>query len=1006
MEMSTKTLIWTLLVSLLPSFLWAQSNDFNFHHINARQGLADGVVQAIGQDKYGYIWIGTLSGLNRYDGYGIRTFYNQANDSTSLPASRIYSIHNDRRGRLWIGFDAGLYSFGYAKSNFSSVPALKNKRILKMVEDENGRIYLATNQGLFIFNPDDLSLQKPEQLNAGSAALYRYPVHDIFLHEHRLYITSDTGLVIYETIPGKARFVPLPAPYSEGPNLVAEDGSGNVWLTYGFNSALLVRTDTSFRSFQIFDEFTYSRFGIQGGTIENFLVDSRQQLWMSTSTRGLLRYDPVAAGFSGFDHNLLQPNSLVANHITKLFQGKMGFIWIGTEGNGVDYFHPAQNLFHPLLPTPSLAEQMPNLWARAFAVDSLGAEWMGMSSGLIRIDPKTAKQMVLRNMAHQPAKLHFNSIRSLLADGRYLWIGTANGLNRLDLLNQHMDFFEEKDSLPHAFYWTIFKDSRNTVWFGTNRNLFYREAGSSQAHSIAFHPRFGGMTNRGVHIIFEDSRHRLWFGMNGSGLLRYDLATGNIRQWRRSGSEQKAPVDNTIIGIIEDKKGLIWMSSNTGLTSYDPDKNSFVWYTSGSGIPSVKTSAIQVDENNRLWIGSTGGLLLLDSNRRSFRTFDLQDGLQTMEFSDMPAFQRADGAFIYPSLTGFVVFNPDDYKEQSRQPQVFLSSIEVLNKNVPLATNFEETPSLDLGYEQRFFSLGLTALNFDNPYQTWYAYKLEGFDRDWTYTRDRVAKYTNVPGGDYIFRYKASTDPNNWDREARLLTIHVGTVFYRTVWFWLALAFFTALLIHLYYRHRLSQQRRILVLESKTQSLKKEKAMVMYESLKQQLNPHFLFNSLTSLESLIRVDQKLANDFVKGLSRMYRYVLKSRDHELVPLGEELKFVTSYISLQKTRFECGLEVLINIPETSFEKRIVPVTLQNLIENALKHNKLDDEQPLIIEIFVEGETLLVRNNLQKKKFVETSNKQGLANLCSLYHYLTSRPVDIIEDHSFFTIKIPLL
>jgi LytS/YehU family sensor histidine kinase len=180
----------------------------------------------------------------------------------------------------------------------------------------------------------------------------------------------------------------------------------------------------------------------------------------------------------------------------------------------------------------------------------------------------------------------------------------------------------------------------------------------------------------------------------------------------------------------------------------------------------------------------------------------------------------------------------------------------------------------------------------------------------------------------------------------------------------------------------------------------------MYENLKQHLNPHFLFNSLTSLSSLIKFDQKVAGEFLNSLSKIYRYILKSRDNETVSLSEEIKFVQTFIRLQQTRFNKGLQVNIEVDVAHNQSKIAPVTLQNLIENAIKHNIIDDESPLIIDIFTEDNYLVVKNNLQKKKFVETSNHQGLANLQSLYRYLSSQPVLIIEDEQYFSVKIPLI
>ncbi|MBK9013200.1 MAG: histidine kinase [Saprospiraceae bacterium] len=163
---------------------------------------------------------------------------------------------------------------------------------------------------------------------------------------------------------------------------------------------------------------------------------------------------------------------------------------------------------------------------------------------------------------------------------------------------------------------------------------------------------------------------------------------------------------------------------------------------------------------------------------------------------------------------------------------------------------------------------------------------------------------------------------------------------------------------------------------------------------------------MTSLGSLISMDPKAAVTFLDSLSKTYRYILKSSERETVPLTEELKFGESFVKLQKTRFGEGLQVNFKVDEEDFHRKIVPVTLQNLLENAIKHNIIDEDEPLVIDVFVEGDYLVVQNNLQRKKFVETSNKRGLTNLQSFYRYLSDKPIVVEEDGAFFRIKIPLI
>ncbi len=207
-------------------------------------------------------------------------------------------------------------------------------------------------------------------------------------------------------------------------------------------------------------------------------------------------------------------------------------------------------------------------------------------------------------------------------------------------------------------------------------------------------------------------------------------------------------------------------------------------------------------------------------------------------------------------------------------------------------------------------------------------------------------------------------------------------------------------------RSRIRGIRNLNMLRTKTQLLEKEKTAVMYENLRQHLNPHFLFNSLTSLSSLIRIDQKKAGDFLDKMSKVYRYVLRNKDNDTVPLIEELKFVDMYNQLQKTRFGDALILNTDIGEEYHYFSIAPVTLQNLVENAIKHNVADPENPLVIHMYISDGYLVVKNNLQRKNFVETSNNLGQNSMISLYKFLSDKPVKIIETEESYSVHIPLI
>ena len=371
-------------------------------------------------------------------------------------------------------------------------------------------------------------------------------------------------------------------------------------------------------------------------------------------------------------------------------------------------------------------------------------------------------------------------------------------------------------------------------------------------------------------------------------------------------------------------------------------------------------------------------------------------GMYLMQSNNMALFTYA----------GYYVFNPSLLQKKVENVPLAITSFKIDDKEQFFENAVKTNQRMIVPASVNVISFEFAALDFNRPNKQQYAYKLEGFDKDWILSGSRrYASYANITGGDYVFQVKATTT-DNWNVPVVSIPIHIIQPFYKTGWFIAAIffAFFGA--VYLFYRFKLIKQQQILLLETKAQVLEKEKALVMYESLKQQLNPHFLFNSLTSLSSLIQYNQQKAGNFLDGLSKIYRYILKSRDNETVALVEEIKFIQTFVQLQQTRFDHGLLVNINIPKEFDHCKIAPVTLQNLIENAIKHNIIDEDSPLTIDIYTEDGYVITRNNLQRKNFVETSNKQGLNNLISLYHYLSHKPVIIMEDEEEFFVKIPML
>ena len=500
------------------------------------------------------------------------------------------------------------------------------------------------------------------------------------------------------------------------------------------------------------------------------------------------------------------------------------------------------------------------------------------------------------------------------------------------------------------------------------------------------------------------AKKRLWIGYNAEGLLMYDPASNITKHWRSTDKTNKTIIGDVVVSVREDKDGKIWVSTFNGITAIDLQKDEFISYTERDGLRSNIVGAIAVDDSNRLWFGTAAGLMMLEKNRRHFTFFGEESGLPLRDFTEHTALKLSTGAIIMPSTKGYVMFDPLSYREDTSTTNCFIASMHI-RENESISMPLINTEGrIKLKPDENFFTIELEAVNFND--QVWFAYKLDGLEEDWHFTQDPKVVYTSVPGGDYIFRYKATSNVNDWDDNEKKFQLTIATPFYKTWWFWGFIGISIMVLLVTLYRFRLNKQKQILTLETKAESLEKEKTLVQYESLKQHLNPHFLFNSLTSLRSLIKTDARTATIFLDGMSKVYRYVLKSGEQELVRLQDELDFVKTFTELQKIRFKEGLVVNMNVDGSYFNKYIAPVTLQNLIENAIKHNTADKDSPLVIDIFIENGFVVVRNNLQRYRIVETSNKKGLSSLQTLYSYYSDKPIEINEDEKYFTIKIPLL
>lgn len=991
-----------LLLLLKSAGLHAQQLPVAFHRITTADGLNDGWVTAICQDKQGYMWFASAGGLNRYNGKTIRRFTYDRKDSTSPAPSVCNTMALGTDGRFWLSFWNEMVEFDYTSFSFRRIKKAEGFNVNTIIPAAADRLFLVSKSGLRCYNPVADRLEELGGDVASKQLLDTAKAYSACFNNGLLYVGTGGGYIIYNVKTRKADFYEIKELRGKAVDKIMVAGTGDVWIG-NHEEFRLLRVDGLTGRTEVLDQLLIKDQGNVKSLVNGIIEDDNHILWIATNLNSLLCYNPESKATIHYKYDPSGKNSVLSNMMFSVYVGNDKKIWLGYDV-GVNYVNQEKNLFRIGYP---FGENNPHTLTRGMEEDHKGNLWFTTGNGISEYNIKTGGYTVWQNQPGKPDAIYFNSARGIVEDVNHdIWVATGKGINRLNRSTGKMDFLTIKDSIPEAFYFCVNKTSDGTVWFGTRDydGLYYYKPAEKKFYSVAGHPALGKYKGYAVRCTFEDSKKRLWFGYNGDGLLMYDPASGKTRYWNSTDKTDQTINSNLIVNINEDRDGKIWVATFNGVSCIDPDKNEYASYTDKNGLPSNIVGGIAADDSNRVWLGTAAGLVMLEKSRRYFTMLGAEAGLPVTDFTEHAALKLRSGEIVMPSRRGYVVFDPLRYKADDNPVNCFIADVKINgNKQLPMQV-INSNQTIQLQYNENFFSIDLEAVSFND--QLWYAYKLDGLEKDWHFTKDPKVMYTSVPGGIYTFRYKASSNVNYWSGEEKVIRFHIATIFYKTVWFRVIALLLIACTVALFYRFRMNKQKQILNLETKAESLEKEKTLVQYESLKQHLNPHFLFNSLTSLRSLIRTDARTATSFLDGMSKVYRYVLRSGEQELVRLQDELDFVETFVKLQKIRFNEGLDVRITVPESYFNKYIAPVTLQNLVENAIKHNTADKDSPLLITIFIDNGYVVVKNNKQLYRVVETSNKKGLASLQTLYRYYSDNPVILNEDGQSFTVKIPLL
>lgn len=811
------------------SSIFAQSVDqkpeMKFQQIH--EGLISNLVSEIYQDHLGFIWIGTYSGLHRYDGINFH-IYSAGSDSNSIGDNYIGDIYEDTNNNLWIGTSIGLAKYNRETDDFTTynLPSKvqtevgESSIVNTIIEDQNNRIWVASSgKGLHYF---DREKQQFIQHNS---------FRDITINSIEL--DNQNNLWIAEPGQGLARlnldtgdvqyFRHDPSnPHSLASNLVFQviiDRENNLWV--GTNGSGLDRMKLGDKN-AVFHHYKHQQDdpnSLGNNSIYVLYIDNDGNLWSGNENGGLHLYNRNEDNFYRYDSYPEDPFSLSHNSIRSIFQDRQGRYWIGTAQAGLNIADKYYSKFSHYFRTSGPPNSLNNDIVRDFLVDSDNNIWIASDGGGLNYFDRSEKRFkAFTHDPRDPRSLGSNAVIALNEDEQgNLWVGTWGGsLNILtDKENGLFTSFKERInnysySLDNIFG-VQFDDQY--IWISSfNEGLFKYTKSTGELELFSADPDdLSSLSSNLVITIFEDSKNNIWVAtLEGLNLLKEkDIEEGDFRQFIHFPGDSSTIAGNSIRQIFEDSNHNIWIATDGGLSKYQED-GTFKNYYQSDGLPVDEIRSIIEDDNGMLWIGTIKGLSQFDPEKKSFTNFDKSDGLQSNEFSRYSVHKTSNGELLFGGLSGFNLFQPNDIENNPNVPPVYLTDLKIFNESVdirdpdsPLQKHISVTDTLILSHDQDVITFNFIALNYTRPEYNQYAYMVEGFEDDWNYVgTQRNATYTNLDPGEYTFRVKASNNDGIWNEEGTSLTLIITPPFWQTNWFYLLSALIIAGIIFAVYRVR------------------------------------------------------------------------------------------------------------------------------------------------------------------------------------------------------------
>ena len=781
-------------------------HDIHFAHLSTSDGLSEMVVQQVSQDNQGFMWFGTLDGLNRYDGYEFRVRKRGA-PNAELGGTTVRALFKDRSGELWIGVDQCLDQFDPTTEKLTEYqhdPKISTSlggTVYGITQDREGQVWVATSAGLDKLNPSTGIFTHYHHDDRDSASLdaegSRNDVRFVGVDDSdTLWVETSAGINSFDPKTGKAtRFSQLLNHDEFHEQHVYQDRSGRLWI-YSREGSGIGIFDPKTGEFVRYKFITGDSAPQAAERVTSVLQDEQGVLWLGTQGNGLLKLDPHDGTAIRYFNDPADPQSLSNNFVLCLYEDREGNIWAGTGGGGINRFSAVPSGFKSYKKRPGEKNSLDQNFVLSVFEDSHSVLWVGNDGVLNRIDSKTGSFRFYRHRNGDSSSISDGTVLSTIEDrAGTLWFASyRGGLNAFDRRTSRFKAYRHEagnlNSPSSDVIMRLQLDPKGSIWVAADHALDEFDPDSKQ---FEHYPDLTTALAATLVTCFDqDRRGMLWLGTNDAGLVGFDPATRHYDVYRSQPGNSATLSGNRVNALLVDRSGTLWVGTQLGLDKFDVVTQQFHAYTEQDGLPSNAVQSILEDQQGKLWVGTDNGLAEFTPGTKSVRSYYASDGLAGNEFNYWgAAFQDTRGEMFFPGVSGLTVFHPGKIAKNRYVPPVVLTDFRLFGASVspgprsPLHQAISATKTFTLTHSQNIFSFGFSSLSYAYPERNRYRYMLEGLEHQWNYTdsRRRFGTYTTLAPGEYVFRVQGSNNHGVWNEEGVSIRIRVLPPWWNTWWF-------------------------------------------------------------------------------------------------------------------------------------------------------------------------------------------------------------------------------